>query len=200
MNPEQKTSAANLVNQLPVGELARLIADYSDERWAKRIAEFIIARRSIRPIETTGELVEAIKAAIPAAARRTGPHPARRTFQALRIAVNDELGVLERALQDAVDLLAPGGRVVVISFHSLEDRIVKKVFQEGAQGCICPPQLPVCTCHHQPKLRLVVRKPVLPTEAELEANPRSRSAKLRAAEKTIDADRPDLAGSKVRGG
>ncbi|NPV26569.1 MAG: 16S rRNA (cytosine(1402)-N(4))-methyltransferase RsmH [Firmicutes bacterium] len=183
MNPEDGPSAAELVNKLSVQDLTRLITNYGEERWAKRIAEFIVARRKYKPILTTGELVGVIKAAIPAAARRTGPHPARRTFQALRIAVNDEIGVLERALNDSIQLLQSGGRIVVISFHSLEDRLVKQVFQAGAQMCICPPGLPVCTCHRQPLLKVLTRKPVVPSAEEVEKNPRSRSAKMRVAER-----------------
>lgn len=183
MNPEGGPSAAELVNELSVQDLTRLITNYGEERWAKRIAEFIVARRKYKPILTTGELVGVIKAAIPAAARRTGPHTARRTFQALRIAVNDEIGVLERALNDSIQLLQSGGRIVVISFHSLEDRLVKQVFQAGAQMCICPPGLPVCTCHRQPLLKVLTRKPVVPSAEEVEKNPRSRSAKMRVAER-----------------
>ena len=180
MDPEGAVTARDLVNQLPAPELARILSEYGEERWAKRIAEFIVQRR---PLETTGELVEAIKAAIPAAARRTGPHPARRTFQALRIAVNDELGALQTGLEQALQVLAPGGRLAVITFHSLEDRIVKQTFVDWAKGCICPPDLPVCVCGRKPRARLVTRKPVTAGEAELSANPRARSAKLRAVEK-----------------
>ncbi len=180
MDPEGPVTARDLVNGLEAAALTRLLRDYGEERWATRIADFIVRNR---PLDTTGQLVEVIKAAIPAAARRTGPHPARRTFQALRIAVNDELGALEEGLGQALDLVRPGGRVAVITFHSLEDRIVKQAMQEWARGCICPPDLPVCVCGRKPRARLVSRKPVTAGEEELSRNPRSRSAKLRLAEK-----------------
>ncbi|NPV52915.1 MAG: 16S rRNA (cytosine(1402)-N(4))-methyltransferase RsmH [Firmicutes bacterium] len=176
-------TAADLVNELPVEELARIIREYAEERWASRIARFIGEERARRPIRTTGELVDVIKRAIPASARRAGPHPAKRTFQALRIAVNDELSAFERALEDAIDLLEPCGRVCVISFHSLEDRIAKRVFHRHARGCTCPPGSPVCSCGGRATLRIITRKPVTPLEREIHENPRSRSAKLRAAEK-----------------
>lgn len=180
MDPEGPVTARDLVNGLEAAELTRLLRDYGEERWARRIADFIVRNR---PLETTGQLVEVIKAAIPAAARRTGPHPARRTFQALRIAVNDELGALEEGLGQALDLVRPGGRVAVITFHSLEDRIVKQAMQAWARGCSCPPDLPVCVCGRKPRARLVSRKPLTAGEEELSRNPRSRSAKLRLAEK-----------------
>ncbi|MDA3936368.1 MAG: 16S rRNA (cytosine(1402)-N(4))-methyltransferase RsmH, partial [Actinomycetota bacterium] len=152
-------------------------------RWASRIVEFIVAARGRRPIETTLELVEVIKDAIPASARRSGPHPARRTFQALRIEVNHEMDVLERGLRAAVRWLNPKGRIAVISYHSLEDRIVKNVFTEFSQGCDCPPDLPICACGKSPVLRIVTRKAVVPTADEIERNLRARSAKLRVAER-----------------
>lgn len=184
MNSTSGTTAAQLVNELPETELASIIWDYGEERWAKRIAEFIVARRSQEgPIATTGQLVDVIKRAIPAGARRDGPHPAKRTFQALRIAVNHELDVLSSALETAIDVLAPGGRVAVITFHSLEDRIVKQVFREQEKGCVCPPRLPVCVCGQKPKVAVITKKPVLPQSEEIERNPRSRSAKLRVAER-----------------
>lgn len=184
MNPTGGTSAAALVNELPESELARIIWDYGEERWAKRIAEFIVVHRNqAGPIVTTGQLVDVIKRAIPAGARRDGPHPAKRTFQALRIAVNQELDVLSSALETAIDVLAPGGRVAVITFHSLEDRIVKQVFREQARGCICPPRLPVCVCGQEPRVVVITKKPVLPQQEEIALNPRSRSAKLRVAER-----------------
>jgi 16S rRNA (cytosine1402-N4)-methyltransferase len=139
--------------------------------------------RTNRSIETTGELVDIIKAAIPAAARREGGHPAKRIFQAIRIAVNDELNVFAEAIQQAVSVLNPGGRVAIITFHSLEDRIAKQALQDAAKGCICPPQLPICQCNNKPKVKLVTRKPILPSEEEIAMNPRARSAKLRIAEK-----------------
>lgn len=180
MDPDGPVTARDLVNELEIPDLTRILQDYGEERWARRIAEFIVRNR---PLETTGQLVEVIKAAIPAAARRSGPHPARRTFQALRIAVNDELGALEEGLGQALELVRTGGRVAVITFHSLEDRIVKQTMQDWARGCICPPDLPVCVCGRKPRARLVTRKPVTAGEEEVSRNPRSRSAKLRVAEK-----------------
>jgi 16S rRNA (cytosine1402-N4)-methyltransferase len=176
-------TAADVVNSYQESDLARVIREYGEERWASRIAAFIVAARARRPVTTTSELVDIIKAAVPAAARKDGPHPARRTFQALRIEVNHELDVLASALQAAVRWLAPGGRVVVISYHSLEDRVVKRAFADLARGCTCPPDLPVCVCGAMPVLRVLTRKAVVPTPEEIERNPRSRSAKLRAAEK-----------------
>jgi 16S rRNA (cytosine1402-N4)-methyltransferase len=184
MDPEhQALTAADVVAQYPEADLARIIREYAEERWASRIAAFIVDRRAHRTIATTGDLVAVIKAAVPAAARRQGGHPAKRTFQALRIEVNEELSALDRALESAIRWLAPSGRIAVISYHSLEDRIVKRVFATGAQGCTCPPDLPVCMCGKEPVLRIVTRRPVVPTVAEVEANPRARSAKLRVAEK-----------------
>ena len=156
---------------------------YSDEKWASRIADFIVRERERTPIETSDQLVEIIKAAIPASARRSGGHPAKRTFQALRIEVNAELDVLRSGLEAAVRWLNPGGRIAVISYHSLEDRIVKDVFAHYSQGCVCPPELPVCVCGNTPILKIVKRKPILPTEGEIARNARARSAKLRIAEK-----------------
>ena len=176
-------TAMDLVNQSDAAELTKIFRDYGEEKWAARVAERITLERKKKPIETTTELVEVIKAAIPAAARRTGPHPARRIFQALRIAVNDELGALEKLLADLPDCLNQSGRIAVISFHSLEDRIVKKTFQFEATDCICPPHLPKCVCGHVARLKVVTRKPVLPTEEEVAINPRARSAKLRVAER-----------------
>lgn len=184
MDPvHQPLTAADVVATYSEPDLARIIREYGEERWASRIAAFIVAARARRPIATTTDLVEVVKAAIPAAARREGGHPARRTFQALRIEVNAELEVLEKALESAVRWLTPGGRIAVISYHSLEDRIVKRVFGGLSEGCTCPPGLPVCTCGHEPVLRVVTRKPVVPTEEEIDMNPRARSAKLRVAEK-----------------
>lgn len=176
-------TAADIINTYSETQLTHTIREYGEERWASRIAAFIVAARARQPLQTTGELVDIVKAAIPAAARRDGKHPARRTFQALRIEVNHEIDVLERGLRAAIRWLAPGGRIVVISYHSLEDRVVKQVFNEHAQGCVCPPELPVCTCGHKPVLRIITRRPVVPTEEEIAVNPRSRSAKLRSAEK-----------------
>lgn len=184
MDPGKQTlNAAEIVNTYNAADLARIIRDYSDERWASRIAEFICRARQDRPIETSEQLVDIIKAAIPASARRAGGHPAKRTFQALRIEVNGELDVLREGLEAAVRWLAPGGRIVVISYHSLEDRIVKDIFAKHARGCTCPPDLPVCVCGNKPVLKLVTRKPLVPTAEEVERNPRARSAKLRVAER-----------------
>lgn len=185
MGPDAPRSAAELLAELDADEIARILREYGEERFARRIAGFIDAERRRRPIQTTGHLVEIVKAAIPARARRSGPHPAKRTFQALRIAVNDELGALRRVLGGAVNRLRPGGRLVVISFHSLEDRIVKHHFADQARGCVCPPEVAACQCGGAPKIKILTRKPVLPEEAEVKANPRARSAKLRAAERVL---------------
>ncbi len=153
------------------------------ERWAKRIAQFIVAEREKKPIETTFELVEVIKKAIPKGARKDGPHPAKRTFQAIRIEVNRELEILEKTIDDMTDLLNPGGRLCVITFHSLEDRIVKNAFRKQENPCTCPPEFPICVCGKKPKAKIITRKPILPSEEELEVNHRSRSAKLRILER-----------------
>ena len=182
MNPEQSLTAQEIVNTYPEKELARVIFEYGEERWARRIAKFIVEARRNRPLTTTFELVELIAAAIPAAARRQGPHPAKRTFQAIRIEVNGELSILPAALRTAIDRLKPGGKIGVISFHSLEDRIVKNTFAALLGHCVCPPRAPVCICNPRATLRLP-GKPIAPSLAEVEANPRSRSAKLRIAEK-----------------
>lgn len=184
MDPGKHTkTAAEVINTYDEADLARILSVYGDEKFAPRIAREIVRRRAKEPIETTFELVDAIKAAIPAAARRHGGHPARKTFQALRIEVNHELEVLERGLEAAIRWLNPGGRVCVISYHSLEDRIVKHLFGEMSQGCTCPPDLPVCVCGHVPIIRVKTRKPLVASEEELEHNPRARSAKTRAAVK-----------------
>jgi 16S rRNA (cytosine1402-N4)-methyltransferase len=183
MNPQDKVTAEKLVNEFDERQLTKIIKDYGEERWAKRIAQFIVDHRKVQPIHTTGELVDIIKKAIPAGARKDGPHPAKRTFQALRIAVNDELNRFALALKDSVDILKPGGRVCVISFHSLEDRITKEIFRELARSCICPPELPVCRCDKQKVVDIITGKPVLPGAEELSLNPRARSAKLRVAAK-----------------
>ena len=184
MDPGKQTlTAAEVINSYNAQDLTRIIRMYSDEKWASRIADFIVKRREEKPFETSGELVDAIKAAIPASARRAGGHPAKRTFQAIRIEVNSELTVLRRGLEAAVRWLNPGGRLVVISYHSLEDRIVKETMAAGANRCTCPPDLPVCACGKKPVLELVTRKPILPTAEEVERNPRARSAKLRVARK-----------------
>jgi len=184
MDPGHQTlTAAEVIATYDEADLARIIRDYGEERWASRIAAFVAAARSRRPISTTGDLVEVIKAAVPAAARRSGGHPAKKTFQALRIEVNGELEMLKSGLEASIRWLSPGGCVAVISYHSLEDRIVKHIFAEGAQGCTCPPDLPVCTCGNEPVLRVLTRKAVTPSAAEVETNPRARSAKLRVAQK-----------------
>ena len=179
-------TAADVVNTYDEADLTRILREYGEERWASRIAAFITAARGRRPITTTGQLVSLVKDAVPAAARRSGGHPARRTFQALRIEVNDELGVLERGLRAAVRWLNPEGRIAVISYHSLEDRIVKRVFAELSAGCTCPPDLPVCVCGAKPVLRVLTRRPVVPTAGEIEGNPRARSARMRVAERSAD--------------
>ncbi len=176
-------TAYDLVNTADASELRRILWTYGEERWAPRIAEAVVRARTVKPVETTGELAAIIADAMPAAARREKQHPAKRSFQAIRIAVNDELTAIEEALRAAVEVLNPGGRLAVISFHSLEDRIVKQVMADAAQGCTCPPSFPVCVCGRKPKVRLIARKPILPDEAECERNPRARSAKLRVAEK-----------------
>ncbi|HPX70713.1 MAG TPA: 16S rRNA (cytosine(1402)-N(4))-methyltransferase RsmH [Bacillota bacterium] len=176
-------SAEDVVNEYSEQELARIIQDYGEERWAARIAKFIAEARKRERIDGTFKLVDIIKRAIPHSARRDGPHPAKRTFQAIRIEVNDELGHLRAALSDFMDVLAPGGRLAVISFHSLEDRIVKESFAKRLNPCTCPPELPVCVCGKTADIRRITRKPVEAGEAELTENPRARSAKLRIIEK-----------------
>ncbi|NBD22805.1 16S rRNA (cytosine(1402)-N(4))-methyltransferase RsmH [Paenibacillus glycinis] len=184
MDQDGMLTADDIVNTWEEREISRIITNYGEEKFARSIARKIIAAREKAPIATTGELVEVIKTAIPAAARRTGPHPAKRTFQALRIAVNDELGAEEAGLEQTVDVLNPGGRASVITFHSLEDRICKQLFAKFVGKCTCPPDFPMCVCGGgDGKLKLVTRKPIVPSEAELEQNPRARSAKLRVAEK-----------------
>ncbi|MGL5085599.1 MAG: 16S rRNA (cytosine(1402)-N(4))-methyltransferase RsmH [Clostridium sp.] len=183
MNREDKLSAYEVVNEYSEDEITRIIRDYGEEKFARRIAKFILARREERPIETTFELVELIKNAIPAKARREGPHPAKRTFQAIRIEVNSELSILNRTIEDGVKRLNPDGRMAIITFHSLEDRIVKIKFRELATECICPREFPICICKNTAKVKLVSRKPIDPTEKEVEENPRSRSAKLRVVKK-----------------
>lgn len=182
MDPAERLTAKQLVNDLPEAELAALIRTYGEERWAARIAGAIAGARSVRTINTTGELADIIKRAIPAAARRVGPHPAKRTFQALRIAVNNELDILFAVFRAAVARLKPGGRICVISFHSLEDRITKETFYALANPCRCPPKLP-CSCGLKPQLKILTKRPVTCGEQERALNPRARSAKLRVGEK-----------------
>lgn len=183
MNRENDFSAYDVINNYSLEELYKIIKDYGEERFAKRVATFIVDRRSEKPIESTLELVDIIKAAIPAKARRDGPHPAKRTFQAIRIEVNGELRILNRAIDDGVNRLNIGGRMAIITFHSLEDRIVKLKFRELANPCMCPKEFPICVCGKKPLVKLISRKAVEPTEDEVEENPRSRSAKLRIIER-----------------
>ena len=182
MNQSGALTAETVVNTYSSEELYRIIWDYGEERWAKRIVQFILEAREEEPITSTSQLVDIIKRAIPAKARQDGPHPAKRTFQALRIEVNQELQILHDAFVDAVSMLKPKGRIAVITFHSLEDRITKQTFKELAQGCTCPPSLPMCVCHHVPTVK-AKNKAVEPSQREVEENPRARSAKLRVAVK-----------------
>jgi 16S rRNA (cytosine1402-N4)-methyltransferase len=184
MDPTQEESASDLVNTWSERDLTTIFRKYGEERYAKQIARAIVRRRSEQEFERTGELVDTIKCAIPAPARFGEGHPAKRVFQALRIAVNDELDSIAVALPAALEMLKPGGRLAVISFHSLEDRIVKHFLRDRERGCTCPPDFPVCVCGHEPELRAVPRRPIRPGEAELAANPRSASARLRVAIKT----------------
>ena len=183
MNNEDSLSAWEVVNHWPYEELRRILYDYGEERYAPQIAANICRRRETAPIETTLELVDVIRSAMPPAALREKQHPAKRSFQAIRIAVNDELGSVEKVMEDAVPCLNPGGRLAVITFHSLEDRIVKNGMAAAAKGCTCPPRLPVCVCGNKPKVKLISRKPIVSGPEELEFNPRARSAKLRICEK-----------------
>lgn len=191
MDPAQPVSAQDLLATASEAELARIIKEYGEEKWADRIARFIVRQREKRPIKTTGQLVDIIKAAIPAAARRQGPHPARRTFQALRIAVNHELEYLEQAIRAAVDVLREEGRIAIITFHSLEDRIVKHTLRDLAAGCQCPPQLPVCVCGKKPQIEVLTRQPIVPSATEVAQNPRARSAKLRVGRKVLSRERDE---------
>ena len=183
MNPDRPFSAYDVVNGYDEDELDSVIFTYGEERWARRIAQFIVKEREAKPIETTGELVDIIKKAVPKGARKDGPHPAKRTFQAIRIEVNGELEVLQRAIDDVAARLAVGGRLCIITFHSLEDRIVKNAFRRNENPCTCPPEFPVCVCGKTSRGHVVTRKPILPTEEEMETNSRAKSAKLRIFEK-----------------
>jgi 16S rRNA (cytosine1402-N4)-methyltransferase len=183
MNREEKLSAYDVINGYSEEELSRVIRDFGEEKFARRIAKFIVDRRSDNPIKTTLQLVDIIKAAIPAKARREGPHPAKRTFQAIRIEVNKELDILDKAVEGAVNKLKVGGRIAIITFHSLEDRIIKNKFKNLEEPCTCPKEFPICICGKKPKVKIITRKPIEPSEEEVNANPRSRSAKLRIAER-----------------
>jgi 16S rRNA (cytosine1402-N4)-methyltransferase len=183
MNNEDPLTAAEVVNSWPYEELKRILYDYGEERYAPKIAAAICARREQQPIRTTLELVDIIRSAMPASALREKQHPAKRSFQAIRIAVNDELGSVEKVMRDAIPCLNPGGRLAIITFHSLEDRIVKNGMADAAKGCTCPPNFPVCVCGKKPKVKLISRKPIVSGDEELERNPRARSAKLRVCEK-----------------
>lgn len=182
MNQSDSLSAQVVVNEYNPEDLVRIIKEYGEERWAKRIVEFIVKAREEAPITTTGQLVTIIKQAIPAGARQDGPHPAKRTFQAIRIEVNGELRILRDSFKDAVSLLKPGGCIGVITFHSLEDRITKQTFKELSTGCICPPEIPVCVCNHKAVVK-ARNKAIEPSRGEVQSNPRARSAKLRVAVK-----------------
>ena len=182
MDTQSELTALHVVNEYPEHKLFQLIREYGEDRWAKRIAEFIVKERSLKPILTTYELVDVIKKAIPAAARREGPHPAKRTFQAIRIEVNNELGILRETFEAAISRLKTGGRICIITFHSLEDRIAKQTLSNAAKTCVCPKEFPICMCKTEPLVRLV-GKAIEPSSHEIEVNPRARSARLRVAEK-----------------
>lgn len=183
MDQRRELTAREVVNSYSVEDLTRILREYGEERFAVRIAQRIDAQRKQKPIETTGELTQIIKAAIPAKARAEGRHPARRTFQAIRIEVNGELRVLEESLNQMISILNPGGRICIITFHSLEDRIVKDAFRTAQDPCICPPEFPVCVCGRKSQGKVITRKPILPSVEETERNPRAKSAKLRVFEK-----------------
>ena len=183
MNNEDRLTAEEVVNTWSYEQLRRILFDYGEERYAPQIAAAICRVREERPIHTTMELVDVIRSAMPAAALREKQHPAKRSFQAIRIAVNDELGAVRQVMDTAISKLNPGGRLAIITFHSLEDRIVKNGMAEAAKGCTCPPEFPVCVCGKKPLVKLITRKPITASDEELEVNPRSRSAKLRVCEK-----------------
>ena len=183
MDRTDSLTAYQVVNEWPYEELKRILFDYGEERYAPQIAAAICRSREQKKIETTLELVDIIRGSLPGAALREKQHPAKRSFQAIRIAVNDELDSVSRAMNAAIPILNPGGRLAVITFHSLEDRIVKSAMNDAAKGCTCPPSFPVCVCGRKPKVKVISRKPILPAEQELTENPRARSAKLRVCEK-----------------
>lgn len=183
MSKSNPLTAFTVVNEYSEADLTRIFFEYGEEKFSKRIAAFIVKARAEKPIATTFELVDIIKAAIPAKARREGPHPAKRTFQAIRIEVNKELEILNKSIEDSINRLNAGGRMAIITFHSLEDRIVKNIYKQLESPCQCPKEFPVCVCNKKPIVKVVTRKPIEPSEEELEVNPRSRSAKLRIAEK-----------------
>ena len=185
MDQRNEKTAADIVNGYSEMELYRIIRDYGEDRFAKNIAKHIVSARSEKPLETTGELIQVIKAAIPMKVRAVGGHPAKRTFQAIRIELNRELDVLKDSLGDMIDLLDDGGRIAVITFHSLEDRIVKNIFKENEDPCICPKEFPVCVCGRKSKGKVITRKPIVPSEEELLENKRSKSSKLRVFERKI---------------
>lgn len=185
MNKDDNLSAYDVVNTYSQDELTNIFYSYGEENWSKRIAEFIVKKREKTPINTTFELVDIIKSAIPQKARLTGGHPAKRIFQAIRIEVNNELKILDKAIRDFVTVIEPGGRLAIITFHSLEDRIVKNTFKDLSTGCTCPKSFPVCVCGKKPTVKIISRKPVLPRDEELELNSRSKSAKLRVIEKIV---------------
>ncbi len=183
MNRSDKKTAYDVVNSYSEDYLAQIFWEYGEDKWSKRVAEFICRERQKKPIETTYELVDVIKAAIPKGARSDGGHPAKRFFQAIRIEVNDELNILAGAVNDFTSLLKAGGRIAVITFHSFEDRIVKQTLRSLEKGCVCPKEFPICVCGRKPEIKMISKKPVLPSQDEIEQNPRSKSAKLRIAEK-----------------
>lgn len=183
MNQDNPISAYEVVNTYSEDKLKKIFYDYGEEKWSARVAQFIVEKRVQKPVETTFELVDIIKAAIPKRARAEGSHPAKRIFQAIRIEVNDELSILKNTINDIAEVLNPGGRIAVITFHSLEDRIIKNAFNDLATGCICPKSFPVCVCNRQPVVKIITKKPILPSVQEENENSRAKSAKLRIAEK-----------------
>jgi len=181
MDQRSDLDAYKIVNTYSEDELNRIFKEYGEENWARRVAVFICEQRQEKPLETTLELVDLIYRAIPANARKEGGHPAKRIFQAIRIEVNGELEIIKRTIEDITSVLNKKGRISIITFHSLEDRLVKQTYKALATGCICPPEIPICVCNNEPKLKIITRKPILPSQTELEVNSRSKSAKLRVA-------------------